>query len=151
MVFTISTWKKLQNITSEFLKLILSVLFCFLYRLPPPPPPVKETQIDDRSPQLAVINRQLSSRLRCHSWLGSLCFIQSVRMKGIHNNKKYISETNCHARIRFMSSERKTLEVFFMPGLRACATTFLPQFYESPGHIHGWELDRQRWTNRLAS
>jgi hypothetical protein len=38
-------------------------------------------------------------------------------MKGIQNkNKKiyiYISECNCHTRIRFMSSERKTLKVFF--------------------------------------
>jgi hypothetical protein len=25
----------------------------------------------------------------------------------------YISETNCHTRIRLMSSERKTLQVFF--------------------------------------
>jgi hypothetical protein len=48
--------------------------------------------------------------------------IQSVRMKGIQNKKNYISETNCHTRIRFMSSERKTLKIFFMPGLRACAS-----------------------------
>jgi hypothetical protein len=32
-------------------------------------------------------------------------------MKGIQ--KHYISETNCHTRIRFMSSERKTLNVIF--------------------------------------
>jgi hypothetical protein len=48
---------------------------------------------------------------------------QSVRMKGIRNKKNYMSETNCHTRIRFMSSKRKTLKVFlFMPGLRACAS-----------------------------
>jgi hypothetical protein len=34
-------------------------------------------------------------------------------MKGIQNKKIYISETNCHTRIRFMLSERKTLKVFF--------------------------------------
>jgi hypothetical protein len=39
--------------------------------------------------------------------------IQSVRMKGIQNKKMYISETNCHTRIQFMSSERKTLDSFF--------------------------------------
>jgi hypothetical protein len=33
-------------------------------------------------------------------------------MKGIQEN--YISETNCHTRIRFMSSERKALKVFFL-------------------------------------
>jgi hypothetical protein len=47
--------------------------------------------------------------------------IQNVRMKGIQNNNNnkiyiyiyiYISETNCHTRIRFRSSERKTLKVF---------------------------------------
>jgi hypothetical protein len=35
-----------------------------------------------------------------------------VRMKGIQN-KKHISETNCHTRIRFILSERKTVNVFF--------------------------------------
>jgi hypothetical protein len=40
--------------------------------------------------------------------------IPGVRMKGIQNKKKmYISGTNCHTRIRFTSSERKTLKVFF--------------------------------------
>jgi hypothetical protein len=34
-------------------------------------------------------------------------------MKGIQNKKKHISETNCHTCIRYMSSERKTLKVFF--------------------------------------
>jgi hypothetical protein len=31
----------------------------------------------------------------------------------MQNKKNYISETNFHTRIRFMSSERKTLKVFF--------------------------------------
>jgi hypothetical protein len=39
--------------------------------------------------------------------------IQGVQMKGIPNKKMYISETNRHARIWFMSSERKALESFF--------------------------------------
>jgi hypothetical protein len=34
-------------------------------------------------------------------------------MKGIQNKKNYISENNSHTRIRFMSSERKILKVFF--------------------------------------
>jgi hypothetical protein len=38
---------------------------------------------------------------------------QGVQMKGIQNKKMYISETNCHTRIWFMSSERKTLKDFF--------------------------------------
>jgi hypothetical protein len=33
-------------------------------------------------------------------------------MKGI-KNKKFMSETNCHTHARFMSSERKTVKVFF--------------------------------------
>jgi hypothetical protein len=37
--------------------------------------------------------------------------IQDVRMKGIQNKKLYLG--NCHTSIRFMSSERKTLKVFF--------------------------------------
>jgi hypothetical protein len=41
-------------------------------------------------------------------------FINDVRIKGIQNKKKkYICESNCYSRIRFMSSERKTLEVLF--------------------------------------
>jgi hypothetical protein len=36
--------------------------------------------------------------------------------------KKYILETNCHIRIRFKSSERRTLKDFFMPGVRAYAS-----------------------------
>jgi hypothetical protein len=47
-----------------------------------------------------------------------------VRMKGIQNKKKkknIISETNCHTHIRFMSSERKTLEVLFRAWLNVHA------------------------------
>jgi hypothetical protein len=41
--------------------------------------------------------------------------IQSVRMKGIQNKKMYFSENNCRTRIRFMSTERKTLNIFSCP------------------------------------
>jgi hypothetical protein len=64
-------------------------------------------------------NRPLG-RLDVDGWI-----IQDVRMKGSKNKKMYISETNCHTHIRFMSSEKKTLKVFFharLTGMRQLVT-----------------------------
>jgi hypothetical protein len=77
--------------------------------------------------------------------------IPGVRIKGIQNKKKYISETNCHTRIRLMSSERKTLKVFFRTWLERMrhhisATMLLITWREMVRRWIG-----KRWTNRLAS
>jgi hypothetical protein len=51
--------------------------------------------------------------LPVHSVCTAFSYIWNVRMKGIQNaQKKYISEINCHTRIRFMPSEG-TLRQFF--------------------------------------
>jgi hypothetical protein len=68
--------------------------------------------------QISIGNAQQILMARLHETLNSHCLhlpIPGVRTKVIQNNKKknYIPETNCHTHIWFMSSERKTLEVFF--------------------------------------
>jgi hypothetical protein len=60
-------------------------------------------------------------------------------MKGIQNKKNYISETNCHLRIRFISSERKTLKVFFF---------FHAWLSHMRRHISAATILRITWTER---
>jgi hypothetical protein len=51
-----------------------------------------------------------------------MCIYTECQDERYPKYKTYISETNCHTCIWFMSSERKTLKVLIMLGLRACTS-----------------------------
>jgi hypothetical protein len=74
-----------------------------------------------------------------------------VHEKGIQN-KKIISRKLTVIHVSGLCHRKgKRWNFFFISGLRVCGATFLPPCYASLGQRDGWEMDRQRWINRLAS
>jgi hypothetical protein len=72
-------------------------------------------------------------------WLGYDSVVFQIKM--------CISKSNCRRCIRFMSSERKTLKVFFF---RTRLTRIRRHIFATILGIT-WDVNWQRWTNRLAS